>query len=119
MSDTEFMELYSNKHMEKPDRPLVRSSFGFRSRRKSVYKRLSKQRHMEDADEVADSGMDIGDYDFIDKHLVHCPAVDWVELGMVLPTLKNQKKCGSCWAHSTVAAVESLYARYNNLWDSS
>ena len=31
----------------------------------------------------------------------------------MLKKLKNQKSCGSCWAHSTAASVENLYARHN------
>ena len=54
-------------------RPIVES------RRSEIYKRLASQRHYEDPDDVADSGMDIGDYGFIDKHLFHCPSVNWVE----------------------------------------
>jgi len=61
--------------------------------------------------------MDIGDYDFIDKQLKHCPTMNWVEAGQVLKAVKNQHKCGSCWAHNTVAAVENLYARYNEIYD--
>lgn len=62
-------------------------------------------------------GMDIGDYDFIDNNLIHCPMADWVKQGKVLSAVKNQKKCGSCWAHNTVAAVENLYARYHDIDD--
>ena len=73
MSDDEWMETYSNKVMEDSYRPRVGS------RRDEIYQRLASQRHIENADDVADSGMDIGDYDFIDQHLFHCPSVNWVE----------------------------------------
>jgi len=33
-------------------------------------------------------GMEIGDYDFLDS-ILHCPAANWVEQGMVLEKLKN------------------------------
>ena len=37
------------------------------------------ERFPEDLEYAAEAGMDIGDYDFIDKHLYHCPTVDWVQ----------------------------------------
>lgn len=49
------------------------------SRAYSIYARWESVRYKEDPDDVADSGMDIGDYDFIDKHMLHCPMVNWVE----------------------------------------
>lgn len=54
------------------DHPVVSS-------RRDVYSRWAAQRYKEDPEDVAEKGMDIGDYDFIDRHLVHCPMVNWVE----------------------------------------
>lgn len=73
---------------------------------------IEQERYEEDLESAKEDGLDIGDYKWIDDNLYHCPMVDWVKTGQVNPILKNQLKCGSCWAHSTVAAVENLYARY-------
>lgn len=40
------------------------------------------------------------------------PTVDWVAAGKVT-AVRNQRKCGSCWAFAGVAAVESLYLMKN------
>ena len=103
-TDDEFLELYSNKFTP---RPKVGSS---------RHRQQHGERWVEDPDEVAMMGMDIGDYQYIDS-IMHCPMVDWVQQGKLLKQLKNQQDCGSCWAHSTLAAVENLYARENYIDD--
>ncbi|KAI1723155.1 papain family cysteine protease domain-containing protein [Ditylenchus destructor] len=47
---------------------------------------------------------------YTDEYPTH---LDWREKGVVTP-VKNQGKCGSCWAFATAATVESAYAVEHN-----
>ena len=37
-------------------------------------------------------------------------SVDWREWGIIRP-IQDQADCGSCWAFSTIATIESIYAQ--------
>lgn len=58
---------------------------------------------------------DYNDYAFIDEKLQTCgSSIDWVKKGKV-GVSKQQSTCGSCWAHSTIASIETLHAILNNV----
>ena len=57
---------------------------------------------------------DYNDYKYIDEELETCGTeVNWITTGKVGEP-KQQNTCGSCWAHSTIASVETLYAILKN-----
>ena len=58
---------------------------------------------------------DYQDYEYIDTKLKTCGnAIDWVAKGKV-GAPKQQSTCGSCWAHSTIASIETLHAINQNI----
>ena len=52
------------------------------------------------------------------EKLTHCSIQDWVQRGKV-GIVKDQSTCGSCWAHSTLASLETFYARENKITNRS
>ena len=51
--------------------------------------RLNKANDRYPENHISDEGLDVGDYEYLDN-MKHCPAVDWVMDGKVLPQVKNQ-----------------------------
>ena len=52
-----------------------------------------------------------------DDDVVKIPdRIDWRNTKGILTEIKNQGKCGSCWAFTTAAVVEGRYAYKNPNW---
>lgn len=67
--------------------------------------RLSTDRRYEgNRADAAIEGFDINNYRWLDATL-KCTSKDWLQLGKV-SAVKDQLTCGSCWAHTTTAAIE-------------
>ena len=54
------------------------------------------------------------DYFIPDPDMEILEELNWAEKN-VLPPVKNQGSCGSCWAFSAVAVLESTNVIYNNV----
>ena len=64
----------------------------------------------ENRDKWTDPGMDFNNYEWLDAQHRCIKTENWLEKGKVgYP--KQQGQCGSCYAHSTVAAIETLAAQ--------
>jgi hypothetical protein len=80
LTDEEFLNKHSNHLMaeeQSSSHPVVGSA-NLYIRRHDNTPSFMTQRYKENPEDVASMGMDIGDYDYIDK-LFHCPIVNWVE----------------------------------------
>ena len=67
------------------------------------------ERFIGDREEAAINGFDVNNYDWLDMQEL-CVSRDWFRAGQVgYP--KNQGLCGSCWAHTTTAALETFNAQ--------
>ena len=72
--------------------------------------------HCRHDDELHDY-FDYNDYGYIDESLKSCGTeVDWLAMGKV-GKVKQQSTCGSCWAHSTIATVETMHAQQHSVND--
>lgn len=70
--------------------------------------------HCRHDDELHDY-FDYNDYRYIDESLKSCGTeVNWLTQGKV-GKVKQQSTCGSCWAHSTIATVETMHAQQHSL----
>ena len=63
----------------------------------------------------AEQNLDANNYEWLDNQK-SCITVNWFDRGKVGP-LKTQGECGSCYAHSAVAAIETLAAQQaHSMW---
>ena len=65
-------------------------------------------------DDPKTEGMSFNDYHWLDGQK-KCLTVDWLADGKV-GFVKNQMTCGSCWAFTTAAAIESMHAIKHHIY---
>ena len=88
-----------------PAPAMVLISSSFKKRKGEV---RTKRYDGGDRQREAANGVDVNDYEWLDA-LEGCNSVDWLDDGKVGQP-KVQGKCGSCYAHSAVAAIETFAA---------
>lgn len=108
LSEEEFLEIYGKGlHETKANHKLSSTSLLGDSEDPDIDE---NGRYKCSHDDELHNYFDYNDYKFIDTKLKACgKSIDWFKQGKVgYP--KQQSTCGSCWAHSTIASVETLYA---------
>mmetsp|Transcript_38131 Transcript_38131/g.36482 ORF Transcript_38131/g.36482 Transcript_38131/m.36482 type:complete len:133 (-) Transcript_38131:588-986(-) len=117
MTEEEFLLTFSNPHLSdsSPGDSVRFLSESGKPSLESRIKRDERGRYIDGKSEEAHDYFDYNDYVFLDSLKV-CSEMDWVLLGKV-GKVKDQLTCGSCWAHSALATVETEYAKKYKIYD--
>jgi len=110
MTEEEFLDTYGRGLLEWREHSLRSSS----TTEEYVEYDERGRYHCRHDDELHDY-FDYNDYRYIDESLKSCGTeVNWLTQGKV-GKVKQQSTCGSCWAHSTIATVETMHAQQHSL----